>query len=43
MNNAVLKNFRVDKDLLDEWKLRYGKNGDQHLRNLMINDLKGDS
>jgi hypothetical protein len=36
-----VKSIRITEKLYNDWKAKYNKNGDQRLRNLMLNDLKG--
>jgi hypothetical protein len=33
--------MQLPESLIKDWRGKYGKNGDQRIRDLMLNDLKG--
>jgi len=39
----VIKTIYIDKELVDRWKAKYGKNGDAKIRELMLKDLEGNT
>lgn len=35
----IVETIRMDKSLVEAWRKKHGKNGDQRIRQLMIEDL----